>query len=218
MSKYSVGQTLRVVNTNSIYNGRHVTVINIRVNKSGLDVYRCEIISEQGRIGSFAETSLEDIRVTKQNIGIPLKAHVGTTKMPQVETPFKFSIGDRVRALDIELLGGFQNKTGTVTASGRNIRGMTYSEIRWDHRPDGRTTRIYDVHLNAIDPLAKPAPAIEMPNFTTLNEALLFDYQSRQPKYTGLADERIKAGLCPHCGEKGRYHMSTAVCSKHGVY
>lgn len=31
-------------------------------------------------------------------------------------------------------------------------------------------------------------------------------------------EQRKKDGLCPVCGEKGRFHLSEMICSTHGVY
>lgn len=38
------------------------------------------------------------------------------------------------------------------------------------------------------------------------------------PELTGLGKAWKAQGRCPQCGQEGRIHLSTFVCSKHGTY
>ena len=38
------------------------------------------------------------------------------------------------------------------------------------------------------------------------------------PELPGLAKQWKTEGKCPNCGEEGRVHLSTFICSKHGAY
>lgn len=77
-----------------------------------------------------------------------------------------------------------------------------------------------DSSLESINPSPQVGIVshIDMPTFETINEALRFDYEFKKPKYKGIQALRIAEGLCPYCGQKGRYHLSTPVCSEHGPY
>lgn len=52
----------------------------------------------------------------------------------------------------------------------------------------------------------------------TFKDAFVHEFEKTKPKYEGQAGLWYKQGLCPKCGEKGRYHLSTPCCSKHGAY
>jgi len=46
-----------------------------------------------------------------------------------------------------------------------------------------------------------------------------FFFPKPEPPYPGTLSEQWKnEGRCPSCGELGRIHLSTMVCSKHGPY
>jgi hypothetical protein len=46
-----------------------------------------------------------------------------------------------------------------------------------------------------------------------------FFFPKDEPPYPGsLAEEWKREGRCPKCGELGRIHLSTMICSSHGPY
>lgn len=89
-----------------------------------------------------------------------------------------------------------------------------YFVTAYQHEMDEINKAMKPIEIEIIIDNVTPMPH----NIVTLQDAMLFEIETKKPKYTGQAFLWHKEGRCTQCGELGRYHLSTAICSKHGAY
>lgn len=75
---------------------------------------------------------------------------------------------------------------------------------------------INEIELDPNTPIIGSIEATKVPR--TLKEAFIQEAEAKKPKYDTLSKEWYEQGRCPKCGETGRYHLSTPICSTHGAY
>jgi hypothetical protein len=125
-----------------------------------------------------------------------------------MRTHVKFDQSGRVIGMRTEKLDLLEHETTMRALGPPKVRDLTDDELL--------------AQLGLDD---EPAPKKKLPRveskpqpILTMRDGFLFEYESKRPKYEGQSLEWHREGRCPQCGELGRYHLSTAICSKHGTY
>lgn len=133
-----------------------------------------------------------------------------------------FKKGDIVRVKN----GGYSGAVGEVTDPLNIYSPNVYFKDPIDHEWNpysGLTAPIHqkEFHRDDLELVMAAADQIrkqQNSHAMTLQEAFRVDMEARKPKYYGISAEWLKEGKCPQCGELGRYHLSTPICSRHGPY
>jgi hypothetical protein len=146
------------------------------------------------------------------------------TQQSLISPSQSYSVGDRVLAFFAGLPGG---QPGVITAK---ISDSSYT-VRLDKAltTEGQYGSVFDKHVVNLKPgglaaghmnadLGMAPTRPEPQPILTFADGFRADLQGKKPKYYGQAASWAAEGLCPHCGEKGRFSMSQAVCSQHGPY
>jgi hypothetical protein len=109
------------------------------------------------------------------------------------------------------------SKKDGVFSVERSVAWPSAKSVAFIYKPPSN-----EVLDSAVDLSGPPTAPTEFkqaePEETTFREAVLSLWEAKKTAYSGQAAIWKAEGLCPHCGEKGRYSMSVAVCSRHGEY
>jgi hypothetical protein len=123
----------------------------------------------------------------------------------------KFKIGDRVEH-------NYTKHKGVILS----LTPFRNFEVLYDDL-QGITYINNEDELDLDSPVFNSTPEIQCPIvkpqvITTLKEARMQELQDQKRNLTGQAAAWQREGRCPDCGELGRFHISQAICSKHGSY
>lgn len=130
----------------------------------------------------------------------------------------KYEVGDIIKTDSGNLYKVFSIEKNCYLLKVVNKETMEICDINWNPNigyVDSRST-LYQEDTSVETSQNEPIK-IDL-NPVTLQDYFKIDLESKKPRYTGQALAWLKEGRCPHCGEMGRYHLSTAICSKHGPY
>lgn len=124
----------------------------------------------------------------------------------------KYSVGQRVRFTVPHLWGTLE---GTVNSA--------FNGIYWIDIGEGSA---YGTREENIIAVIESEPTAQLNLFETSEQGVEETERDRMrafffgqsPKLPTLAESWKSEGKCPLCGEDGRIHLSTFICSKHGPY
>lgn len=122
-----------------------------------------------------------------------------------------FKVGDKVRVIKGEMwaIGNWEGVVTSVDES--NFYPIRVDFVTWTHNFKAE-------ELALADDVAPPSPVEEAKPEPTEKERLREFFFGKPEPVPDWAASWKAEGKCPKCGEEGRIHLSTFVCSTHGPY